>query len=276
MTNEECQMTKKARNPNDKLAALKPPRCLRPSLAPEQHGFRASCFVSDLSFVIRHSSLFLCAVALLIAVPVTRAADTNAVLDAWLSAQTNFTTWSADFVQTRSLKALSQPLVTTGQVWFAKPNSFHWELGKPAQTVAVRDADLLEVIYPKLKRVERYSLAEGKSGQLGEALGLLDAGFPKSRADFDARFRLLSLQATNEAWLLELQPINPSARRMMPAIRVTVATNNFVLLGNELFFPDGSRMRNDFSNAKLNETFASDIFRPSVGADFKVVEPSTR
>lgn len=212
----------------------------------------------------------------LLAVPSSRAADTNAVLDAWLNAQTNFTTWSADFVQTRSLKALSQPLVTTGQVWFAKPNSFRWELGKPAQTLAVRDADRLEVIYPKLKRVERYSLAEGKSGQLGEALGLLDAGFPKSRADFDARFRLLSLQVTNSAWLLDLQPVNPTARRMMPAIRVTLATNNFVLLGNELVFPDGSRMRNDFSETKLNETFAPDLFRPAVGADFKVVEPSTR
>ena len=205
-----------------------------------------------------------------------RAADTNAVLDAWLSGQTNFATWSADFVQTRSLRALSQPLVTTGQVWFAKPNSFRWELGRPAQTVAVRDADRLEVIYPKLKRVERYSLAEGKSGPLGEALGLLDAGFPSSRADFDARFRLLSLQATNGTWLLELQPTSASARRMMPSLRVALATNDFSLVANELTFPDGSRMRNDFDHAKLNTQFAPDIFRPAVGAGFNVVEPQTR
>jgi outer membrane lipoprotein-sorting protein len=213
---------------------------------------------------------------MLIAPDLSGAADTNAVLSAWLAAQTNFTTWSADFVQTRSLKALNQPLVSTGRVWFAKPNSFRWELGQPAQTIAVRDGGQLQVIYPRLKRAERYPLTEGKSGMLGEALGLLDAGFPQSRADFDARFRLLSLLGTNGTWLMELQPTSPSARRMMPAIRVALATNNFALVANELTFPDGSRMRNDFGHARLNETFAPDCFRPTLGADFKIVEPSTQ
>ena len=204
------------------------------------------------------------------------AADAAAVLNAWLSAQTNFSTWSADFIQTRSLKALNQPLISTGRIWFAKPNHFRWELGQPPQTIAVRDDELLQVIYPRLKRVERYPLTAGKSGPMGEALGLLDAGFPKSRADFESRFRLISLQATNGAWRLELQPASPSARRMMPSIRVTLATNSFVLLANELTFPDGSRMRNDFTNAVLNATFAKDVFRPAVESDFKVVEPLTQ
>lgn len=209
----------------------------------------------------------------LLAAPSLHATDTTAVLSAWLAAQTNVSTWSADFIQTRSLKALNQPLVSTGHVWFARPNHFRWELGQPVQTLAVRDDDQLQVIYPRLKRAERYPLAEGKSGPLGEALGLLDAGFPKSRADFDARFRLVSLQVTNAAWLMELQPASPSARRMMPSIRVMLATNSFVLLANELTFPDGSRMRNDFTNAVLNETFPMDLFRPAVKADFKIVEP---
>ena len=276
MTNDECQMTKEARNPNDEWGALESPCCLRPSLASERHGLRALGFVIDSSFVIRHSSLLLCAAALAFASSVARAADTNAILDAWLSAQTNFTTWSADFVQTRSLKALSQPLVSTGHVWFAKPNNFRWELGKPAQTVAVRDGDQLQIIYPKLKRAERYPLTAGKSGVLGEALGLLDAGFPKSHADFIARFRIASLDATNGTWELELQPVSPSARRVMSAIRVSLATNDFALLANEVAFPDGSRMRNDFSNAALNQTFPPELFRPVLDADFKIVEPPTR
>lgn len=204
------------------------------------------------------------------------AADTNAVLDAWLAAQTNFATWSADFVQTRSLKALSQPLVSTGHVWFAKPNRFRWELGQPAQTIAVRDGDEMQVLYPRLKRAERYALAGGKSGVLGEALGLLDAGFPRDRADFAARFRLLSLAQTNGAWRLDLQPVSPAARRMMPLIAVLLDPGNFQLRGNEITFPDGSRMRNDFTGARQNETFPTDTFRPALGADYQIVEPLNR
>jgi outer membrane lipoprotein-sorting protein len=211
--------------------------------------------------------------ALLLATLGARAADTNSVIAAWLAAQTNMSRWSADFVQTRWLKVLNQPLVSTGHVWFARPNQFRWELGSPAQTIAVRDDDQLQVIYPRLKRVEQYPLNGGKSGPLGEALGLLDAGFPKNRADFDARFRLLTLHATNDAWLLELQPVSAAARRVMPVIRVTLAQTNFALLANELEFPDGSRMRNDFRQATLNPAFPADIFKPAVGADFTVVKP---
>src|SRR5258705_286086 len=63
-----------------------------------------------------------------------RAADTNAVLNGWLSSQTNLQTWTADFVQTRTFRTLTQPLVATGHVWFATPNRFRWELGSPART----------------------------------------------------------------------------------------------------------------------------------------------
>jgi outer membrane lipoprotein-sorting protein len=220
---------------------------------------------------LRAGILFVC--TLLAGGLPARAADTNAVLNGWLAAQTNFSTWSADFVQTRWLKVLNQPLVSTGHVWFARPNHFRWELGDPAQTIAVRDATQLQVIYPRLKRVERYPLTGAKAGPLGEALGLLDAGFPKDRADFDARFRLLTLQSTNDAWRLALQPANAFARRVMPVIQVTLSKTNFALLANEMQFPDGSRMRNDFRHATLNAAFPAGLFQPALPADFTVVNP---
>jgi outer membrane lipoprotein-sorting protein len=202
-----------------------------------------------------------------------RAADIDAVMEGWIAAQTNFTTWSADFVQTRWLKALNQPLVSTGRVWFARPNRFRWELGIPAQTIAVRDDRQLQVIYPRLKRMELYPLDGARSGPVGEALGLLDAGFPRDRAELGARFRLLSLQATNRAWVIELQPASPSARRMVPIIRVTLGQTNYTLLANELVFPDGSRMRNDFGGALLNGSLPGDIFKPALAPDFTIVKP---
>ena len=63
------------------------------------------------------------------------ASDTNSSLGAWLNAQTNIQTWSAEVVQTRALKSLTQPLTATGHVWFAAPIRFHWELGHPPQTI---------------------------------------------------------------------------------------------------------------------------------------------
>ena len=113
--------------------------------------------------------------------PPASAADTNSILAAWLNAQTNVQTWSADFLQTRKLKSLTQPLTATGHVWFAAPNRFHWELGQPAQTIAVRTTNDLLVIYPRLKRVERYPLSGGAMARGAMPSRCWKPAFPAAR-----------------------------------------------------------------------------------------------
>ena len=108
--------------------------------------------------------------------------------------------------ETRSLKTLSQPLVSTGKVWVAMPNRFRWELGQPAQTIALRQPDQLFIIYPRLKRVEKYPLNGNQPGPWRDALALLDASFPRNRADLDSRFRLLSVIQTNAIVQVKFSP----------------------------------------------------------------------
>ena len=95
------------------------------------------------------------------------AAEIETVVNGWLAQQTNVQAWSAEFTQTRSLKALSQPLVSTGQVWFLAPQNFRWELGKN-QTIAIRSNETMMVIYPQLKRAEKYDsrIQAGASGRM--------------------------------------------------------------------------------------------------------------
>lgn len=214
-----------------------------------------------------------CLVGLLFLSTSIRAADTNAVLDAWFAAQTKLKTWSADFTQTRSLKTLTQPLVATGHIWFAKPNQFRWELGDPPRTIALRELDQMWVIYPRLKRAEHYPLGGSQPREWRDAMSLLNAGFPHQRSDFEAEFRVLSLVETNAAWRMTLQPKSSFARNMLPEIRVDLATNDFSLMATELVFTDDSRMRNDFTNAVLNPDVATNFFHWEAPADFKVTAP---
>ena len=204
------------------------------------------------------------------------AVDTNAVLEGWISAQTNLQTWEADFVQTRTFRTLTHPLTATGHVWFASPNRFRWELGSPAQTIAVRGGDQMFVIYPLLKRAEKYPMDMKSPGKWRDALALLEAGFPQSRAEMDARFRLMSLSETNRAWQLALQPSSAFARKLMKEIRVGLATEDFSLTSTELVFADDSRMRNDFTNARFNPSLEKDLFDWRPEPDFKITEPLKR
>jgi outer membrane lipoprotein-sorting protein len=199
--------------------------------------------------------------------------ETNSVMDAWFAAQKNLHTWSADFVQTRALKTLTRPLVANGHIDFAMPNDFRWELGQPAQTIALRHGDEMFVIYPRLKRAERYPLGTGTPTEWRDTMSLLQAGFPGDRREFDAQFQILSLTETNGAWQMSLQPKSSFARRMMPELRIGLTTNDCSLASTELVFVDGSRMRNDFTNAVLNPALDEKLFEWSPPADFKVTNP---
>jgi outer membrane lipoprotein-sorting protein len=204
------------------------------------------------------------------------ATDTNAVLDAWFTAQKNLHTWSADFTQTRALKTLTQPLTAKGHITFAMPNDFRWELGQPARTIALRHGDEMFVIYPRLKRAERYPIGASAPTEWRDTMSLLQAGFPRDQKAFDAQFQILSLQETNGVWQMALQPKSQFARRMMPELCIGLTTNDLSLASTELLFVDGSRMRNDFTNSVINPTLDEKLFEWNPPADFKVTDPMKR
>jgi outer membrane lipoprotein-sorting protein len=203
-------------------------------------------------------------------------ADTNAVLDSWFAAQKNLASWSADFTETRSFKTLTQPLTTSGRAMFEMPDKFRWELGRPARTIALGRKDEMFVIYPLLKRAERYPMGQKSPKQWREAMSLLQAGFPHTPAEFNAQFQILSLSQTNGNWRLDLQPRSSSARQMMPELILGVATNDFSLKSTEMAFVDGSRIRDDFANAIINPSLEKDVFEWTPPAGFEVTEPFSK
>jgi len=196
-----------------------------------------------------------------------------AIVTSWLNAQTNIQTWTADVTQIRTLKTLTQPLTATGHVWFAAPNQFRWEIGKPAQTIAVRRLDEMLVIYPRLKRVERYSFAGQHTGPWKDTLALLEAGFPRNEADLNKQFKVTGLSTSNSVCALHLEPKSAAGRHMMPRLTVAFGTDDFMLRFTELQFADGSTMRNEFSNAQRNPPIDPALFNPKPEVDYKVVEP---
>lgn len=203
----------------------------------------------------------------------SRGADTDALLAAWLNAQTNIHTWSADFTQTRTLKVLAHPLVARGRVRFAAPNQFHWELGDPPQTIAVRQPEQLLILYPRLKRAERFPLEGNAAGPWKDALALFEAGFPRSRAELESRFKILSMKAEGPTCEVALEPKSAAAKRLMPEFRIAFGARDHSLVATVLKFADGSTMRNDFTNAVLNPSLDPKLFQPPVPADYKVAEP---
>ncbi len=218
------------------------------------------------------------AAAPLAPVPKIGAIET-AVLQRWLEQTTQLQTWHAEVVQTRYLKALTQPLTSQGQVWFAAPDRFRWELGHPPQSLVLREGNELQILSPRLKRAERFSLSKTTPGPMQDALALLDTGFPRNAAEFQERFQLVAVltnqPSTNGSFhAFRLQPHAASARRFLPELRVEVTTADFQLVATELLFADGSRLRNDFSAPQLNLNLEPTLFRTNLDASWKISTPT--
>ena len=130
---------------------------------------------------MKRAGFILAIVASVFAVQEIFAADTNAVLNGWFAAQKNMRTWSADLVQTRTLKTLTQPLTASGHIAATVAGKFRWEILRPGQTIAVGDAEKMYVVYPRLKRAELYPMGASAPKEWREAMALLQAGMPHDR-----------------------------------------------------------------------------------------------
>ena len=216
------------------------------------------------------------AVTALLAANVVRAADTDAVLNGWFAAQNGVHSISADFTQTRTLKTLVQPLIAHGHLWFAPPDQFRWELGHPAQTIALRHGDDMYIVYPRLKRAEHYPLGSSAPREWRDAMALLDVGFPRTRQQFDAQFQVRSMTQTNGDWLLKLEPRQASARQFMPELGLFLAQGNYGLAGTELTFIDGSTMKNLFDHTMTNAPVDEKMFQWHPPAGYTVTEPFSK
>ena len=108
-------------------------------------------------------------VALLLGVPGSAPGQQpdDAILSSWLDAHARLETWSAELVQTRHLAALTHPLISTGSVHYSRPGLFRWELGQPPDTIAIRSTNELLLVYPRLKRAERYLITQGATSSIG-------------------------------------------------------------------------------------------------------------
>jgi outer membrane lipoprotein-sorting protein len=242
---------------------------------------RVWSFFRHYGLVISHStaprrllSILACYItaALFLAATVAHAANYDAQFDKWFEVQTNLQSWAGDFTQTRTLTVLNQPLVTHGRVW-VKPGEFRWEIGQPVQTIVLRRPDQLLIIYPRLKRAEKYPLDAVPTGPMRDALALLDASLPRDRATMEKNFRLLSATETNSILQMTLQPRSDAARKFIGEVVIGFHTNDFTIAATEMKFADGSSLRNDFTNVVLNQPIEPKLFEADLPPDYTMVEP---
>ena len=175
-----------------------------------------------------------------------------APLKKWLAGQASVRTVQANFTQTRSFHALRDPIASPGHLAFSAPHSCRWELGDPPKTVVLRQGDTFYVIQPQKKHAERRSAADVSGQAASGGMPMMDFPFAKDFDDFNRRFEVLAISTEGARCHVEMLPRDPQMRRFLSAARIDFDTENGHLLSFEFVTRDGSSMRNDFTNVRLN------------------------
>jgi outer membrane lipoprotein-sorting protein len=178
----------------------------------------------------------------------------------WLARQEELRSVQADFTQTRSLRALRSPVASPGRLVFATPNSLRWELGDPAKTVVLRKGDTYWIIQPAKKKAERVS--SSSMGPEGGAKGFAMMEFPlaKDFADFQRKFEILAVKTDGPNCHLEILPRDEQAKKFLSALKIDFDTRSGHMLAFEMVTREGSSMRNEFSNVRMNEKIDRRVF----------------
>lgn len=182
-----------------------------------------------------------------------------APLKNWLVLQKGLRSVEADFVQSRSLRTLRKPLTSPGKLWFTSTGDLHWELGAPPKTVFLRNKTGSFLIQPVKKRFQ--TLTPGADAPVGmQGFQLPEFPLAADLGEFTKRFEVLKIESQAAHCDLEVLPREGLAKKYVQVLRLRFDPKNGQLHSFEVVGKDGSSLKTEFSNIRINQKIDPSVF----------------
>jgi outer membrane lipoprotein-sorting protein len=186
-----------------------------------------------------------------------------AVVNAWIAESAKIDTAKIGFVQERRLRALKKPLVTEGQLWYAAPSAFRWQLGDPPKFIAAKqpDGDVV-ILHPKKKTAEVRKAEEIKEDAQARGMAFLEAGFPTSLEGFEKTFEIVAV-SRGETGNVEMEAKFRDAKAAAAVRKLvfSIGGASSRLLAIELFFRDSSRIFTRLTDSEFGLKIDPSLFK---------------
>jgi len=165
-------------------------------------------------------------------------------------------TITADFVQKKSMKILSKPLVSEGKFYYAAPDSIRWEYSKPLKSVVISNKG----------STKRYISSGGKmvEDETGGAqvmkLVLGDvAGWMNGR--FDSNPSFTAVLKEGPITLITLTPVDKRMAGIVEKIEITISRKDASVKSVRIVESAAAETRIDFLNAVINKGINPSVFQ---------------
>lgn len=192
---------------------------------------------------------------LLAALPAQAVCDsTDSCLAAVEAAQRDAQSVSAQFVQTKHLSLLDEPLVSSGRFMFKRPDRIRLDIEKPrAATIIINGRD---ISIPGFTERDKQQLAMTPMAAMFAELGAMFGG---SAAGLRKNFEV-SAVAEGPAIAVTLTPTVPAWQRMFKTIRLRFAEPSLALSSMQLDDALGDRLEIAMRDVQRNPDLPDSLF----------------
>jgi len=168
----------------------------------------------------------------------------------------NIKTIQADFVQKKSMKILSKPLVSEGRLYYAAPDSLRWEYFKPLRSVVITYKN----------NTKRYiasggKMVEDKTGGAQAMKIVLNevSNWMNGKFDQNPSFKATINEGTNTRIILT--PTEKSMAGMIEKIEITLFKKTSTVKSVRIIESANNLTQIDFDNVEINKTINSSVFQ---------------
>ena len=169
---------------------------------------------------------------------------------------TRISSLSADFVQKKSMKILSKPLVSTGKFFYAAPDSIRWEYVKPIRSIVISEKGT-----SKRYIASGGKMIEDKTGGVQAMKIVLDevAGWMKGKFSANPSFAA-SVREGSET-VIVLTPTGKNTAGMIEKIEITVSRKDAVVKTVRIVEGAAAETRIDFLRTAVNPALPPGTFQ---------------
>ena len=163
---------------------------------------------------------------------------------------------SADFVQKKSMKILSAPLVSKGKFYYAAPDSIRWEYVKPIRSIVISNQG----------STKRYIASGGKmiEDKTGGALAMkivLDEVAGRMKGKFTANPSFAARVQEGPETQIVLTPTGKNTAGLIEKIEITVSRKDAVVKTVRIVEGAAAETRIDFLHTVVNQTLPPGTFQ---------------
>jgi outer membrane lipoprotein-sorting protein len=168
----------------------------------------------------------------------------------------NIKTIQAHFIQKKSMKILSKPLISEGRFYYAVPDSFRWEYFKPLRSIVITYKN----------NTKRYissggKMVEDKTGGVQAMKIVLNevTGWMNGKFDQNPSFKATINEGANTK--VTMTPTEKSMTGMIEKIEIILSKKSATVKSVKIIEGANNFTQIDFDNVEINKAINSSVFQ---------------